>query len=545
MGPLKQGPLAWLSRPGLGIGPRIVALFVLVFAMMGGLGLLLMQSTLLPAFDALEQRFAQDGAKRVVSGFDEQLSALSVLNHDWAFWDDLYDHIQQPRAAFDVSNLSDASMQASHMTAVLLVDRNQKAVGFGKRPQSDGSVLRAADLLEPLQRRWANQPLQSKPTECGLMQIQQVLSTVCWTPIVHSDGRGVPVGLVVMAQELNENAMAVIAQNAGAAFSIEPYAEEVTGHDTVKLAWKLPAFKYFSNRDLQAAYDTQSITMHYLLHDLENRPLSTVHMQLARNLAAQAHRIVGEMAAQLTALAVVTGLVLLLAVHLWLVRPIRRLKADLARLTTTRRWDSVLTYERPDEIGGLTQGVNALLQVLRSQVEALEILSSTDGLTGIANRRQFDERLAYEIVRLARRPAPLSLLVLDVDHFKRYNDLYGHPMGDVALQKVGTLLKQFCRQQDLPARIGGEEFALLLPDTDGPGALATATKFMQALAALALPHDSSPTQRFITVSIGIATWAAGQQGSASALLVQADEALYTAKDRATGSASTRSRRPPT
>jgi diguanylate cyclase (GGDEF)-like protein len=123
----------------------------------------------------------------------------------------------------------------------------------------------------------------------------------------------------------------------------------------------------------------------------------------------------------------------------------------------------------------------------------------------------------------------LSLLVLDVDHFKRYNDLYGHPVGDVALQKVGTLLQEFCRQQDLPARIGGEEFALLLPDTDAPGAIATAEKFMQALDALAIAHTSSPTHRYVTVSIGIATWESDQRGAANALLAQADEALYTAK----------------
>lgn len=532
MASLRQDPLAGLARFGLGlrIGPRIVTLFVLVFGLMGGLGLLLMQSKLLPAFDAIEKHFAQDSAKRVVSGFDEQLAALSILNHDWAFWDELYSHMQHRSKAFEASNLSDATMLTSHLNAVLLVDRKGQLVGMGRRAQSDGSLLQPEQVLPPLQRRLAGRPWQSRPTECGLMQVGKILSAVCWTPIVHSDGRGAVTGLVVMVQELDDSAMAVIAQNAGAAFSIEPYAEEPASPGAVVLAWELPPFKYLSNRQVHAVYEARNITLHYLLQDLEDKPLSTVHMDLERNLAVQAQRIVQEVAWQLTALALVTGLVLLLAVHHWLVRPIRQLQAELAAMTASRRWDRVLSVQRPDEIGALTQGVNALLQVLHSQVHALETLSSTDALTGIANRRQFDERLAYEIVRLARRPVPLSLLLLDVDHFKRYNDLYGHPMGDLALQKVGMLLKDLCRQQDLPARIGGEEFALLLPETDAAGAIAMAEKCMLALAVLALPHDSSPTDRNLTVSIGIATCEAGQRGDASALRLQADEALYTAKD---------------
>jgi diguanylate cyclase (GGDEF)-like protein len=386
-------------------------------------------------------------------------------------------------------------------------------------------------VLAPLLRRWARAPQQTLVTACGLMQVQKMVSAVCWTPIVHSDGTGTPIGLVVMARELDRSTLATIGQNAGIPFTVEPQAEAPSGAATAELSWELSAFKYLPHRSLGVVYEDQRITMHYLLYDLEEKPFSAVHMQLERSLAAQAQRIVLDVVLQLALVALVSGLALLLAVHLWLVRPIRRLQADLVGLGTTQRWDSVLAYERADEIGALTQGVNALLQVLRCQVDALTTLSSTDALTGIANRRQFDERLAYEFVRLARRPAPLSLLLLDVDHFKRYNDMYGHPMGDAALQQVGALLKKCCRQQDLPARIGGEEFGLLLPETDAPGAITMAEKCMQALAAQAIVHGGSTTHPYLTASIGIATWGSDHVGEASALLRQADEALYTAKQQ--------------
>lgn len=524
MGPLKPRP-----RATLGIGPRIVVMFTLVFSLMGGLGLLVMKNSLLPAFDSIEKRFAQDSAKRLLSGFDEQLSGLSVLNRDWAYWDELYNHMLRPNKAFESSNIGPPAMSTSNLNAVLFIDRKGRPAGFGARALGNGLMPRQEDLVEPLQRRWVGQPVPAQSTQCGLTFMQKVLAAVCWTPIVHSDGRGASVGVVVMARELNDSALAVIAQNAGAAFSIEPHTGPPAAAAPALLTWELPKFLHFANRSLTALYDASSITLRYQLQDLEAQPLAWVRMRLERNLAAQAQHIVSDVAVQLAVVALATGLVLLLTVHLWLVRPIRRLHADLASLTASRRWDSVLAYDRPDEIGALTQGVNALLQVLGEQVEALETLSSTDALTGIANRRQFDERLAYEFVRLARRPAPLSLLLLDVDHFKRYNDLYGHPMGDIALQKIGGLLQKFCRQQDLPARIGGEEFALLLPETDAAGAIALAEKLRQALHGLAIVHDHSPTDPLVTASIGIATWGSDHRGEASALLLQADEALYSAK----------------
>lgn len=521
---LKPRPLA-----RLGIGPRIVLIFAVVFALMGSLDLALMKNSLLPAFDSIEKRFAQDRAKRVLSGFDEQLSGLGVLNRDWAFWDALHQHMQHPNKAFERSNIGPGAMLTSNLNAILFMDLKGQPVGWGVRPMGSGAVPHKEELLQPLQRLWAAKPVAAQQTQCGFLQLQKILSAVCWTPVFPSDGQGPAAGIVVMARELNDSALTSIAQNAGAYFSIEPNTGIPAVLAGASTTWELSPFLHLSHRNLTADYDAKSITLNYQLHDLEDKPLVGVRMRLLRELAAQAQRVVTDVAVQLGAVALGTGLVLLISVHIWLVRPIRRLHADLASLTASRRWDSALAYERPDEIGALTQGVNALLRVLHDQVQALENLSSTDALTGVANRRQFDERLNYEVVRLSRQPAPLSLLMMDVDHFKRYNDLYGHPMGDAALQKIGDLLKNFCRQQDLPARIGGEEFALLLPETDAAGAIAVAEKLRQALYGQAIAHNSSPTAAYITASIGIATWGSDHQGEASGLLAQADEALYAAK----------------
>jgi diguanylate cyclase (GGDEF)-like protein len=476
-----------IQRKALGIGPRIVLAFVLVFSLMGSLSLVLMKNSLLPTFDAIEHRFAMDSAKRVISGFDEQMAAIAALNKDWGLWDDLYFHIQRPNKDFERSNIGSAAMQTSNFNAVLMLDRNRTTVGFGARELSNGAPPLADELLEPLRRRWKNNPLTSNASECGLAFLQTKLSVVCWGQILHSDGSGPAIGTILMARELNAETLENIAQNAGADFTLEPLLE-ASGVSTEADVWTLSRFKFLPQNEVSALYTPRTITLTYPLLGLDKRHLASVSMKLERGLLLQAQRVVADTLIQMAGVIFITGLLLLIAVHFWLVRPITRLHKEVNALSTSRRWDSVLRYDRHDEIGALTQGINGLLAVLHDQVDALETLSSTDALTGLANRRHFDERMNLELGRLTRRSARLSLLLVDVDHFKLYNDHYGHPKGDEILQQLGHLLQHSGRQQDLAARIGGEEFALLLPDTDAAGACALSDKIRKALEALNLVH---------------------------------------------------------
>ena len=168
-----------------------------------------------------------------------------------------------------------------------------------------------------------------------------------------------------------------------------------------------------------------------------------------------------------------------------------------------------------------------MLGLIENQMSSLTALSMTDTLTGLANRRAFDARMALDLPREHRGNRPLTLLVLDVDYFKRYNDRYGHPQGDVALKLLGAVLRQACgRATDLVARIGGEEFAILLPETDAAAALDIAGRIQTLLRERNIAHESSDAAPWMTVSIGIAQ---AHDESATALLQRADAALYQAK----------------
>jgi diguanylate cyclase (GGDEF)-like protein len=167
---------------------------------------------------------------------------------------------------------------------------------------------------------------------------------------------------------------------------------------------------------------------------------------------------------------------------------------------------------------------------LRQANARLERLSMTDGLTEIGNRRLFDEALALEWRRAVRAGTPVSVVMLDLDHFKAYNDGYGHQLGDECLKRVARALKGAVRRAgDVVARYGGEEFVLLLPDTDAARAARFAERLRARLEALAVPHDHSPAWKTVTASFGVATHHPHRAARPQALVEDADRALYRAK----------------
>jgi diguanylate cyclase (GGDEF)-like protein len=184
---------------------------------------------------------------------------------------------------------------------------------------------------------------------------------------------------------------------------------------------------------------------------------------------------------------------------------------------------------------------------MKQMADALRSAAYTDGLTGVANRRHFDEALHREWLRAQRACTPLSLVMADIDTFKLYNDHYGHQAGDRCLQVVALALRHALhRPADLAARYGGEEFAVLLPETDGAGARYLALQLQDAVADLKLAHASSPVARHVSLSIGVSSFdqdsngwvgqpgdsrfnSLGTRASMADLVAAADQALYAAK----------------
>ena len=182
-----------------------------------------------------------------------------------------------------------------------------------------------------------------------------------------------------------------------------------------------------------------------------------------------------------------------------------------------------LVTARTAELGTVNERLN------RANKE-LNHLSTTDALTGLANRRAFNQALDYEWRRACRNPGPLSLIVLDIDYFKQFNDTHSHSSNDECLARVGSLLGDVCRRPgDLVARYGGEEFAIVLPGATVEGAWAIAEAVRQQVQELALPHTGSAISEHLTVSFGVASTVPVPSENPDLLFLMADKALYKAK----------------
>ncbi len=250
---------------------------------------------------------------------------------------------------------------------------------------------------------------------------------------------------------------------------------------------------------------------------------SNDNLQRARELKQQTRLTIMIISAVAIMMAIASALVLARGI----LRPLKILNKGVAHFG-----DGDLSHridlKTQDELELLANTINWMADNLEKSQQALIELATMDGLTGVFNRREFNRRLTIEIERSRREGYPVSLLMVDADHFKRINDTYGHQSGDDVLRFMSALIKQEIRPGDLPARYGGEEFAVILPYADSNDAFVVAERLRNLMAAQDIEIQDGQSVN-VTASLGCATFPADAQ-TEGALMAMADAALYRAKE---------------
>lgn len=246
-------------------------------------------------------------------------------------------------------------------------------------------------------------------------------------------------------------------------------------------------------------------------HDMENQQLTTT--------------------ASFIAITFIILLLILILFNRGIFMPLRNMLGGIERY---RRGDvdTRITPSGLREPFTLGETFNSMIEQLQHDFNELERYSNIDGLTGLSNRRYFEQRLHEEWSRSIRHQSPLALLFIDIDYFKRYNDHYGHLRGDDCLRRVSQAIQHAVKRDiDVAARYGGEEFVIMLPGTDIAGAEQVARELQKAIRKLHIEHSGSNVEPFVTLSIGIASFIPRFPDKPDSLVHAADKALYKAKDR--------------
>ncbi|WP_192034522.1 diguanylate cyclase [Halomonas sp. YLGW01] len=491
----------------------LLGVLVIALIALAGFTHIILKPELLRSEDLL----AQEALARAQRAIDNEARHLDMLTKDWATWDDSYQFMRDGNPHYLASNIADATIfEDADLSAIaFLTPAGQLFWLSGLDPQT-GAYHACADL--DARCRWARPYLDASQARIAHSRVgggmawlqthpQQALVSV--QPILHSDGSGPLAGWLAMVRPMNGPTLTKLRDSTGLAISV--------------LRASHPGLEALS---VQRLNDTAMRATTFLAASPPGERLA-LHVELPRQHLASRLKNLALGQTWTIGLLVVVLLVVLLLLERIVLRPLRVFAAFTRRVRRPERTDvPAPLLARHDEIGTLARHFQQLIEFQRQQKAELVDLSERDPLTGLANRRRFDDHLESALAAEREQSQSTALLVIDIDRYKAFNDRYGHPAGDACLRQLaGVMNTHFEHPGQLVARTGGEEFMAVLPATTQASALFTADRLRAAIEALAIPHSG----QVVTISVGVACSTPERPLNADGLIEAADQALYAAK----------------
>ncbi|MBB1076739.1 diguanylate cyclase [Rhodoferax sp. 4810] len=472
----------------------------------------------------LEQVEARGDLRRLLATLQARTLEVNGNLRSWANWTELYDHLADPTPQFRQDELSTKVLAVADIDFILLLDLSGQVIDMAEVPGAQGET--PATNVSVSHASVYPTVFRSVPNArgCGLTKAESRIALVCFSPVLNSEGKGSARGYIVMGRWVDDEMIKQVSDITGISFKMVDVATPPLDAIPQQLGDNL-----FVPESVNMQSNGDQLEVSYPITSLFGQKIANIQVTWPRKQAQLADKSYDTTQAVVVALIVACGLLLVLLLDLVVVRRLNRLRDELALIVDSNRWRGELTTSGHDELAALAGYIRELVTVVRHQVRELNLLSQTDSLTRLPNRRAFDQRLELILAQHGRQQVSAALILMDVDFFKKYNDTYGHPAGDVALQTIADCLRSCLRRElDMPARLGGEEFGVLLQGVTAEQAWAIAEQIRVALQSLAITHSASQPLQVMTMSLGVAV--VTDKDNATTLYRRADEALYRAKE---------------
>ncbi len=479
------------------------------------------------AFSTLEQserKSLYHKNLQIIRSIENEFERLATFAVDWSDWNESYWFMQDKNAAYIKSNFSEKTLDNIDTLGFLYLDLNFKefysytyADKHADYDQVIKQIVEKKDLF-----------LSALETQAGqVILFHPLLEKHYWSvirPVLPGTGSSLQNGYLVLTREINATFYAKLSNLFGG--PIEP--QKSTPSSAYKCLDTESSGQYCQRVVL---LDAANALLQVSIEDTEKKHPIYLQAHTNRQLNQQIRVVFNNTLAVLLISGLLIILLNLIILNKLVVRPISYLSLKFTSFAQKRSLHRRLKIFGPEEMRTLTSSANLMLSEIETLHSQVINLSQTDELTGVYNRRYFHEMFARDKAHAIRNQEYIALLLIDLDYFKQYNDIYGHISGDKCLQTFTKILKDNVkRRSDIIARYGGEEFIILLSDTPLPGVQAICKRIIKKLEDEAIPHEGSAVAHHVTCSIGGIAVIPTQETTEENLILRADGLLYQAKN---------------
>ncbi|MDX1694199.1 MAG: diguanylate cyclase [Ketobacteraceae bacterium] len=540
----------------MSLSQKITIVILIQLLLLAVAASLVQYHVILPIFEHLEKEQALITIQQIEERFQEDLDDLDSYLYDWSAWNDTHAFISEQNQAYIDSNLPKSTFTNADVDLILFLDE-QLALLWGARltylPHEDDFDLNTdTESLQPLLKEFIThinaidfaEPSSDDQVVKGIKLTGNDTYMFSVRPVYDSEAALPSNGYLLMARVIGDRLHNEYQYQLKTEFDIEKISPGQLSPETFQKYQITPLGK---DRLEVSGYLT-----------FNGNPVLKISTRIPREITLNGLKSIYTAMGSLFVIGFLSLLSIWLLLRYIALKPLNRLKTNMALIASTGEFEHTAKIRSKDEIGDLANTFNYMIDIIKndkSKIEennlqlqrqkaelestqkelqlankALTRLAKTDKLTKLANRMALDDKLANDWHTLGRLKKPLSFLMIDIDYFKQFNDNYGHQAGDECLQQIALIiLGTIRRSSDLLARYGGEEFAIVLPGVEAEQACQLAAKILDVVRESNIEHKYSNVAQHVTLSIGVNCVTPSRDSSVEQLIDGADQALYQAK----------------